>query len=83
MRMIDIVPNSLHSLNGCWGFSIREDAAANAAVTFRQEGASGQVIAVVGLSANESAMIIFPRPVQGNIYVEEESGSIEGVLYGT
>ena len=83
MELITIVPNSLHTLNGLWGFSIKEDAGAAAVIRFRLNGSGGQLVATVGLSSNESAMIIFPRPVSGDIYVEEASGSIEGVLYST
>lgn len=67
------------------GFSIRESAAtaAPAAVNFRHQTSTGQILFALELAANESAGIVFPSrmPAPSGVYVEVVSGTVSGVLY--
>ena len=67
------------------GFSIREDSSAAAVVQFRATDGSGQILGHLALAADESATFKLDAAdfieAPGGVYVNEVSGSIEGVLY--
>jgi len=67
------------------GFTIRESAGtpAVAAVNFRDETVSGQILWVLELAANESAGIVFPGHVStaSGVYVQVVSGTVSGTLF--
>lgn len=67
------------------GFSIRETAAAAAVIRLRAFSATGQILATLSFTANESAMIVLDKwdqiPAPGGTYVQAVSGTVEGVLY--
>ena len=84
MVPVTITPGSNHATADRFiGFSIYEDSSGAALIHFRKASVSGQIIASVALSADQSAMIFFPKSVsaEGGVYVQEASGSIAGVLY--
>lgn len=87
-REVDITQNSNHATVEIFrGFSVRENAGspAAAAVNFRKNSVSGQIIGVLELAANESATLALSkknkRTSEGGVYVQVTAGSIEGVLY--
>lgn len=67
------------------GFSVRESAgtAAAAAVNFRRLDATGQILWVLELAANESAGIVFPGNMSApdGVYVEVVSGTVSGEIF--
>jgi len=79
-----ITPDSNHAaVTLLKGFNITEDSSAAAHVRLRKLNVTGQILATVKLAADGSAMIIFDEPMssEGGVYVQEVSGSVEGVLY--
>ena len=67
------------------GFSIRDDSSAACVVQFRATDGSGQILLHLALAADESATLRLPADsyieAPGGVYVNEVSGSIEGILY--
>lgn len=88
LEPVDITANTNHTgAERLGGFSVHEAAATAAAATvrFRRETATGQIIFVLELAANESASIVLPAgeyvPSGGGVYVEVVAGTVEGVLF--
>ncbi len=87
MRTQTVTPDANHtSVERLYGFSLTEDSSGVATVTFREGAADGTiVIGPVNLAADESALIVLPKAVfwefPGGCWVNEESGSVSGVLY--
>ena len=86
MQTKTIVPDSLHTVERCFGFCLSEDSSAAASITLRAGAAGGTiVVGPINLAADESAVIVLPKAVfwefPGGCYVKEESGSIAGQLY--
>lgn len=86
MRTQSITANSNHSaVERLMGYSIRENAAtpAPATVRLRRASATGDILAVLELAANESATLVFNEFMysEGGVYVEVVAGTIEGVLF--
>ena len=67
------------------GFSVQEDSSAAAVVELREAVVGGTVVTYLNLAADETATIVFSKPVYlefpGGCYVKEVSGSVSGVLY--
>ncbi len=67
------------------GFSLKEDASATAFVRLRAGSVSGQILFEISFAADESASIVFPKGVflsaAGGTFLQEASGSVEGVLF--
>ncbi len=68
------------------GFSIREANAVTpgpAAINLRDGTASGQILVVLELGADQSATLLSPAIVHApnGVYVEVVAGTISGVLY--
>lgn len=83
-RVQAITPGSNHaSVEQLGGFSIEEDSSAAAQVVLRKGSVSGTIFWHLNLTADQSASIMFPRPIatEGGVYVQEVSGSIAGVLF--
>lgn len=81
-----ITENTTHSnVERCFGFSIEEDSGSTAAIELREGAVGGKVVLYLNLAANETATIVFAKPIYlafpGGCYVKEASGSIAGVLY--
>ena len=84
MRVQAITPDSNHAaVDYLKGFSIQEDSSGAAFVTIRKAAAGGAVVFNLRLAADESASIVFPEVLscEGGCYVNEEAGSVAGVLY--
>ena len=86
VHAVTIVPDAAHAgVERFCGFSMRNDTSAATVVQFRATNGSGQVLAFVALAADESATLRLPADdyieAPGGVYVNEVSGSIEGILY--
>ncbi len=84
LQPVTITANANHTaVSRLGGFSIRETAGAAADLNLRLATATGQILFVLELAANESAGIVFPGHISapGGVYVEVTSGAIAGVLY--
>lgn len=86
MRTFTITPDANHAgIDRIGGFSIEEDAGSTASIVIRKGSVSGQPVFFINLAANETATLVLDKtmPCEGGAYVEEVSGSITGVLFGT
>ncbi len=67
------------------GFSLKEDASAAAFIRLRVATVSGQIVWEQSFGAGESRSIVFDKndfvSTPGGVYVQEASGSVEGVLF--
>lgn len=86
VHAVTITPDAAHAgVEKFCGFSIREDAAAAVVIQFRAFDGSGQVLAFVELANGESLTVKWPADeyleAPGGVFVNEVSGSFEGVLY--
>jgi len=87
MRTQTITVDANHAaVNHCYGWCLSEDSGATAEVTLRAGADDGKVIVgPIHLAADETAVIVLPKAVfwefAGGCWVNEESGSVEGVLY--
>ena len=86
VHSVTITPDAAHAgVERFCGFSIRDDAAGACVIQFRAGTVGGQVLAFVALASGESKLVkwsgddILEAP--GGVFVNEVSGSIEGVLY--
>ena len=85
MKPTTITPDSNHAgVDVLWGFSIQEDSSAAAVIELRKAAVDGAVVWYLNLAADESASIVFPKPIptEGGVYVKEVSGSVTGLLLG-
>ena len=67
-----------------YGYSIREDSGAAAVIEFRHGTVTGQIIAFLGLVANESFQFSFEDnaiDLPDGLYIKEVSGSVEAILW--
>lgn len=86
VHAVDISPDAAHAgVERFCGFSIRDDSSAACVVQFRATDGSGQILWHLALAADESASVIWPAKdyleAPGGVFVNEVSGSIEGVLF--
>ena len=86
MRVQTITPGALHAdVERILGWSIFEDSSAAAHIELRELSATGDIVAHIGVVADSSQTVIFPKPTYiecpGGVWVKEEAGSITGVLY--
>lgn len=86
MKAYSVSANSAVNMQALRGFSI-ENASGAVAASFRlrKVNASGQILFTINLAAAESVTLMFPTAllVDGATYVEVDSGSIAGSLFGT
>jgi hypothetical protein len=80
-----ITPGALHAIERIYGWSISEDSSAAAHIELREVLVTGKIVAHIGLASDTSESVIFPKPTYvecpGGVWVNEEAGSIVGVLY--
>lgn len=86
MRVMTITPGALHAdVERILGWSISEDSSAAAHIELREVDVTGTIVAHIGLASDTSQSVIFPKPTYiecpGGVWVNEEAGSIVGVLY--
>ena len=86
VHAVDITPDAPHvGVERFCGFSIRDDSAGACVIQFRAGTVGGQVLAFVALASGESKIEKWDADhyleAPGGVFVNEVSGSIEGVLY--
>ncbi len=86
VHAVTVTPDANHAgVERFCGFSFRDDSTAACVVQFRAGSVGGQILWHLALAADESASIkwsgddILEAP--GGVYVNEVSGSIEGVIF--
>ncbi len=86
VHAVTITPDAAHvGVERFCGFSVRDDNSAAVVIQFRATNGSGQILAHVALGADQSANWRLPADdyieAPGGVFVNEVSGSFEGVLY--
>lgn len=84
MQVQTITPDSNHAgVTRLRGFSFYEDASGTALIIIRKATVSGQILFTIPLTADAGATLVLDDFIsaEGGVYVEENSGSITGVLF--
>lgn len=82
-QVIHAQPAGANTVPKLHGWSIAETGGGDAKVYLRSGASNGPVVAVVTLGADESSNVSLGCPVAcpGGLYVDVDSGSVEGAVY--
>lgn len=82
-QTIHAQPAGTNTVPKLHGWSIAETGGADAKVYLRSGASNGPIVAVVTLGADESSTVSLACPVacHGGLYVDVDSGSVEGAVY--